>query len=42
MKIKVTIYLSKIEKIDEAFKKAEEIKKRNPYAEVNIEVREND
>ena len=40
MKIKITIHLDNLKKIDEVVKKAEEIKKMNPYAEINIEVHE--
>lgn len=42
MRIKVTIHLNGMEKIDEAVRKAEEVRKKNPHAEVNIEVHEND
>lgn len=38
MKIKITIHLYNLEKIDEVVEKAEEIKKKNPHAEINIEV----
>lgn len=38
MKIKVTIHLNGIEKIDKVIEKAEMIKEKNPYVEVHIEV----